>query len=202
MDATAELWRTTDKQRFFIVPHGATLRPGSLQLHDESGVVHSVDGVDVEMFEISEAQAHAWTKDRLGATLTELRQGIDEKLSEWRARLREETITPVAPDTSLTPNALPALAAMLRALPRIVVDGVSGEADRVAAARAALAELQRKLAAGGIDVDERFTNFADRLAGLRRDAAERADTSSAPSDQSAEERSSDASATSDPGSSR
>jgi hypothetical protein len=51
----------------------------------------------------------------------------------------------------------------------VIGQSISGDEQRVEAAREKLAELQRRLAESGIDLDERFTGFADRLADLRKE---------------------------------
>ena len=108
--------------------------------------------------------------EQLGSALTDLRTSLDDTLAGWRARLDASLNEPVAPDTTVTPNAVPALLDFLRALPGIVGQSISGDDARLASAREKLTDLQRQLAATGIELDERFTGYADRLAGLRRDA--------------------------------
>ena len=57
---------------------------------------------------------------------------------------------------------------LLTALPRVVGQGLSADETRVAAARETMAELQRRLHAAGVEVDDRLQQFPERLAGLRK----------------------------------
>jgi hypothetical protein len=142
--------------------------------------------------------------DALGAALTDLRSALDRTLAEMRIRLDEERRTPVTPDTTVTPNAAPALLEFLRALPGIVGGSISGDEERIARARASLARIQNQLGDGGIELDDRFTGFADRLAGLRREFEERKASAQPPDadHQGGDDPSRDTSTSSEPGSSR
>lgn len=196
------LWRSADDGRFFIVPEVAALRLGPMAVHDGAGQVRLVEAHDLEPYEVSEDQAHRWTRDQLGRTLDELRASLNDTIANARARLDEERHTPVAPDTTLTPNAVPALLDLLRSLPRIVGQSISGDEERVAAARSSLTVLQQRLAEGGVALDERFTGFADRLAGLREEMESRRAPPPAPNAdaQPADDSSRDTSANPEPGS--
>jgi hypothetical protein len=119
--------------------------------------------------EITEAQARRWAKDELGKTLEELKLGLDEKLAELRQKLEEFNKRPVDPKSKLTPDVGPALLALLKELPGILGKSLSGDAERVGAARGTMEELRRRLEEAGIDLGERFTGFPDRLAELRRE---------------------------------
>jgi hypothetical protein len=107
-------------------------------------------------------------REQLEARLTELRASLDETLAGWRAKIDASRNEPVAPDTTVTPNAVPALLDFLRALPGIVGQSISGDDARLASARQSLSNLQQQLASSGVQLDERFTGYADRLADLRR----------------------------------
>jgi len=140
-------------------------------------------------------------REQLEAGLTALRASLEETLAGWRAKLDAARNEPVAPDSTVTPNAVPALLDFLRALPGIVGQSISGDDARVANARQSLADLQQKLASTGIELDDRFTGYADRLAGLRRDAESRRDAAppQSPADHPRDDEPSDPD---DPGSSR
>ena len=173
--AEAAIWTDLETGSYYLVPAAVELRPGTRRLRDAAGDIRTVELSDLAPFEITEDQAVRWTRANLPDALTELRASLDQTLAEARARLEAERNTPVAPDTTVTPNAVPALFDFLRALPGIVGGGISGDASRVAAARERLADIRRDLAAGGIELDERFTGFADRLAALREDFRARRD---------------------------
>jgi hypothetical protein len=93
---------------------------------------------------------------------------------EARQRLDERNHEPLAVHTDITPDAGDALWELLRRMPGVVGNGLSGDDDRVALARKTLARLGARLRDAGIDVDQRFTGFADRLAGLRDEFLDRA----------------------------
>ena len=137
-----------------------------------------VDLNSLKNYEIPETQAREWAKEQLGEALGEIRDSIDGKLSEWRERLAEFNQTPVTEDTTLTPNAAPALLSLFNQLPGIIADSLSGEGQRLGEARDAMTGLQQKLKASGIDLDDRFTNFPDRLAGLRKQPDQEGETPS------------------------
>ena len=140
-------------------------------------------------------------REQLEAGLTALRASLDETLAGWRAKLDAARNEPVAPDSTVTPNAVPALLDFLRALPGIVGQSISGDDARVANARQSLADLQQKLASTGIELDDRFTGYADRLAGLRRDAESKRGASP-PQSAADHARDEDSADPGDPGSSR
>ena len=99
-------------------------------------------------------------------------------MSEWRERLDEFNQTPVTEDTTETPNAAPALLSLFKQLPGIIADSLSGEGQRLGEAHDAMAGLQQKFKASGIDLDDRFTDFPDRLAGLRKQPDDERETPS------------------------
>jgi hypothetical protein len=140
-----------------------------LQITTLRGSTRWVDDKKGSVFEIPESQAREWAKERLGEALGEIRGSIDEKLAEWRGKLEEFSRTPVAENASLTPNAAPALLSLLKRLPGILGGSLSGDGQRLDAAREAMAGLQRRLKDAGIDLDERFSSFPDRLARLREE---------------------------------
>lgn len=175
MDALS-LLTTDDRSRWFLVPDAANAPSGVLEVRDLLGVTRRLDASWLAPYEISEDQAVRWTRANLPSALTELRTSLDETLADWRARIDAARNEPVAADSTVTPNAVPALLALLRALPGIVGGSISGDDARLDSARQSLAELQQKLASSGIELDDRFTGYADRLAALRRDTGARRDT--------------------------
>jgi hypothetical protein len=188
----AQLWQEEvgGATRYYLIPDAAELAEGACEIRNRTGSVRVVSREAIVPFEVSEPQAIQWAKHHVGPALDKLRSTLDDTLAEWRARLDQSRSTPVSPDTTVTPNAIPALLDLLRSLPRIVGQSISGDEVRLDTARQSLAGLQQQLASGGIELDERFTGFADRLAELRRhaeaqgsDAAPRASTSSQDADE-------------------
>src|SRR5690349_17318675 len=103
----AALWETAESKRFFLVPAGIPIPPGSLELRDRLGRTMQVDPAAMQPFEISEEHAVRWAKEHLGAALDELKQSLHASLATARARIENERRTPVAPDATVTPNAVP-----------------------------------------------------------------------------------------------
>ncbi|HMZ55131.1 MAG TPA: hypothetical protein PKL10_15520 [Nitrospira sp.] len=87
-----------------------------------------------------------------------MRQGIDGKLAEWREQLDEWNHYP-----GTTPVDL------LELFPTVLGNSLSGEEAHVTSVMDTMANLQQQLKDAGIDLDDRFTTFPDRLAGLQRD---------------------------------
>ena len=173
---TFTIWMTLDRSRYFLLSDDRTLEPGNLVIKSLDGKTASVSPDWLAPFEITEEQARRIAKDQLGGALGELRGSIDEKLADWRRQLDEFNRTPVTEDTTITPNAASALFDLLKKLPGVLGNSLSGDEHRVGEAKDTMADLQRELKEAGIDLDERFTNFPDRLADLRKDVEqERAD---------------------------
>lgn len=126
----------------------------------------SVDSQSVERDPAEDEVIH-WAHEELGETLDELKLGIDEVLTEARRRLDERNHQPVGERSGVTPDAGGALLALLGKLPGVIGNSLSGDAERIAAARATLIGLDGRLRTGGIELGEELTSFADRLAGLR-----------------------------------
>ncbi|MCM1565346.1 MAG: hypothetical protein NC238_05255 [Dehalobacter sp.] len=164
-----ELWMTEDRSRFFLIPRDNELNSGPMRIIGLQGFARHVAPADVISFEITEEQARRIAKDQLSQALGEFRQGIDEKLADLRRALEEKDRTPVAEGSTVTPNAVPALFDFLKKLPGVIGNSLSGEDNRVAAARGAMADLQRQLKDAGIDVGDGLVRFSDRLADLQRD---------------------------------
>jgi len=177
------LWHSIDRTRWFLLPSDMAFPEGAFKLQNLIGKEALIDANSLTPFEVTEHQARRIAKDQLGETLDELKQGTDEKLAELRRQLDEKDRTPVREDTTVTPNAEPALLDLLKKLPGVIGNSLSGEENRVHAARTAMSDLQRRLKDAGIDLDDRLTSFPDRLADLRKDAeAQRAATNEPPSD--------------------
>ena len=159
---------TPDRRRYFLVPDGTELTPGDLVVTTQVGQERSVQPEEVEPFEVTGDQARAWAKVELANTLDELKTNIDTGLAKLRAQLEAKDQTPIDASSPVTPNAVSAIVDLLTALPRVVGQGLSADETRVAAARETMAELQRRLHAAGVEVDDRLQQFPERLAGLRK----------------------------------
>jgi hypothetical protein len=90
--ATA-LWTTHDRTRHFLIPDGNRVEAGDLTLRTSTGREQAVDEASVAQYEVSEAEAQAWAKEQLSATLGEMRGrvlGFADELKARTAKLREE----------------------------------------------------------------------------------------------------------------
>jgi hypothetical protein len=168
----AELWITLDRSQFFLVPGGRDLLLGPLVLANLKGARRFVAPDEARPYEITEDQARRWARDELGKTLDELKQGIDEKLTDLRQHLEDFNNHPVGTRGTVTPNAASALFNLIKQFPHILRQSLSGDDNRVHRAREEMADLRRQLTASGIEIDERFSNFPARLADLRRNSWE------------------------------
>jgi len=168
MTLSEQLWRTEDHARWFIIPDVDRPRPGTLALRALSGEEVGVDPDWARRYEVAEAEGRAFAKEEFGYTLDEVKRRVDAKLAAMREDIDAAKHAPVAPDSPITPNAVPALVALVAKLPRVIVDSLSGEPARVEKAGGELAALKQRLVAAGIDIDDRLTQFPDRLAALRR----------------------------------
>ena len=168
MTLSEQLWRTEDHARWFIIPDVDRPRPGTLALRALSGEEVGVDPDWARRYEVAEAEGRAFAKEEFGYTLDEVKRRVDAKLAAMREDIDAARRAPVAPDSPITPNAVPALVALVAKLPRVIVDSLSGEPARVEKAGGELAALKQRLVAAGIDIDDRLTQFPDRLAALRR----------------------------------
>lgn len=165
---SAELWLTGDKGRFFLIPTKRELSPGSLPISTLDGTVRRVVPGELAPYEVTEHQARSWASGRLGQTLDELKAGLDQKLADLRRQLEEKDRTPVTEESTVTPNAATAVFDLLKKLPGVIGNSLSGDEKRVESAKTTMADLQRELKEAGIDLDQRFTDFPDRLAELRK----------------------------------
>lgn len=171
MTLDEQLWRTADRGRHFIIPDAGSPPPGSLAITSLAGDEARVDGHWARRFEVTEDEAHTWAAQEFGIALAEARRRIDGKLGRMRASIDAARHTPVGPVTAMTPDAVPALVSLVRALPRAILDGLSGDPARVTKANGALGGIEQRLNAAGIAVDRRLSEFPNRLAGLRAETA-------------------------------
>lgn len=169
-DNGMELWSSADRVRWFLIPDNIEPTTGSVRIQGLSGKSVEVDQLWLKAFEISEDQARKWAKEQFGQALGEIRGAVDEKLADWRGWLDNFNQTPVTEDMTVTPNAPSVLLDLLKQFPGVLGKSLSGDEPRVGEARNAMVELQRQLKEAGIDLDDRFTNFPDRLDDLRRNA--------------------------------
>lgn len=163
------LWTTADRSRWFLVSEGKPLPAGTTLIHKLCGGQALVDPAWLVPFEVTEDQARRIAKHQLGQTLEQLKDGIDETLAGLRRQLAESNRTPVNAHTTVTPDAAPALLHLLKKLPGVIANSLAQDGARVQSAQATMADLQRQLKEAGIDLDQRFTDFPQRLAALRAD---------------------------------
>lgn len=182
----AAIWTTRAPRRYYLLSETHPPGPGDVQLRRLDGATTTAAAAELAPFEISEAQAHRIARAQLGETLDELNAGLKERLGRLRANLTWQQHAPVAPDSPLTPDAAPALLALLKALPGVMIGSLARDGDQLEHAREKMALLQRRLGEAGIDLDERFGSFPDRLARLRepqREAQRDAQPAAAKSDE-------------------
>jgi hypothetical protein len=165
------LWRSVEDGRHFIVPEEASLPAGRYGVCSTDGAETRASASWLARYEVTEAEAHAWAKQEFGIALGELRRRIDARLGRARAALDAAKRAPASADTDMTPDALPALLSLAKALPRAIFDGLSGDPARVVKANGALAEVEARLNRAGIAIDHRLSDFPYRLAGLRAETA-------------------------------
>lgn len=163
------LWSNVDRSRWFLIPDNFSPGNGSMPILTLLGDTAMVDLDSVAIYEITEDQARYWAKEQLDQSLDGIRGAIDGKLADWRRQLDEFNRTPVNEDTSITPNAASKLLDLLKQLPGVLGTSLSGDESGVGEARDTMADLQQRLKESGLDLDERFTNFPERLADLRRE---------------------------------
>jgi len=165
---TSALWNTEDRSRWFLVPGDLPLAAGTLSIRSLTGDVGQADAEWLTPFEITEEQARRWAKDQLRQSLGELKGNIDDTLADLRQRLQDFKTRHVTDATTITPNAGGALFELLSALPGVIAQSLSTDEARVDTARKTMKDLQQRLKDSGIDLDDRFTRFPDRLADLRK----------------------------------
>jgi hypothetical protein len=111
----------------------------------------------------------ALARAELGEALVELKAGLDEVLAAARQRLDEKQDEPVATGTDLTPDVAGALWELVRRMPGVIGNSLSGDEHRVQAARETLDRLDGRLRGAGVELDDHLTGYADRLSSLRDD---------------------------------
>lgn len=174
MTGARELWCTKDRRRWFLIPPGEVRIEGNLAIRAATdGTTDLVDRGWAARFETSEEEGREWAKAELGATLGELRRSVDAGLAGMRRRLDEAKRRPVAEGSPIAPDAAPAIVQLLKSLPRVVLNSLSGDPARVEEARGAGAALEGRLRDAGLDLGGGLSRFPDRLAGLRRDFEKR-----------------------------
>lgn len=169
VNSCTKLWSTATSERYFLVPADFLFLPGELVITNLIGESAAVDFNNIVPFEITEEQARQWARDQLGQALGEVRNAVDEKFAEWRKKLDAFNQTPHGKDPLVTPDAALGLLYLLKQLPGVVGKGLSGDEQRVDAARNTMAGLQQRLKDSGINLGDEFGNFPDRLAALRRE---------------------------------
>jgi hypothetical protein len=162
-----QLWRTSDRARHFIIPDATERRDGDLMLESLFGEEAGVDPGWACRFEVTPDEAHAWAKQEFGIALGEIRRRIDARLGRMRTSLDAAKRTPARPEHDVALDALPALLSLAKALPRAILDGLSGDPARVTNAHDALDGIEQRLNHAGIAVGDRLSAFPDRFARLR-----------------------------------
>jgi hypothetical protein len=163
-----QLWKLDGGGAFFLLPDDVTLAESTTTIVDLQGNRRRASMTDLRPYELTEEQARAWAKAELSNTLDELKTNIDAGIAKFRQQLADRDQTPVSPSSPITPDATSAILDFVKALPRVVAQGISGDEARVAAARETMADLQQRLKASGVDVDDRLRQFPERLADIRR----------------------------------
>lgn len=163
------IWHDTGRMHYYLIPENQALPPGDFPIASLTGARQHVAPAALLPFEVTEVQARRWARDQLGRTLDELKLGIDDRMAAFGARLDELKRTAVADDPPLSATAPLALLDLLKQLPSVVAASLSNDPDRLASSRSAMLALQRRLQEAGIELDERFGGFPDRLAELRKD---------------------------------
>jgi hypothetical protein len=168
-----DLWRSADATRWFLFAEGEALPPGDLPIAAFDGREASVDPRWATLHEVGEAEGREWAREALGYALGELRQRIDARLARARAELDEARHAPIDGAGGATADAVPAMVALARSLPRTLVDSLSADPARVAGAAAAMAALGERLNRAGIGIDRRLADFPYQLSALRSEFAAR-----------------------------
>jgi hypothetical protein len=103
-----KLWRTTDRSHHFLIPGSVRPPAGTLTIRSLTGEELTADESWLRRFEVSEQEARKWAKNELGEALGEMKSEIDAGLADARAALEALRHAPVAEDTDITPDAVPA----------------------------------------------------------------------------------------------
>jgi hypothetical protein len=164
----SSIWTAPDRSRWFLIPDDLTPVTGDLEIRNLVGEPRHGDPDWLTPYEITEAQARLLARDQLAHTLDELKTNIDGGLAKFRAQLEAKDQKPIDSSSPITPNAASVILDFLKALPRVVGQGISGDDTRVAAARETMVTLQERLKESGVDVDDRLQQFPGCLAELRK----------------------------------
>lgn len=146
-----------------MIPEDQEVAFGDLVIESGIGKKRSAAPEAVASFEVNQDEALRWAKEELGESLDELKQGIDEKLADWRRRLDEFNRRPITQKSTVTPEAASVFFDFLKQLPGIFRESVSGDEERVDSARKATADLASRFKESGLEVDDRLECFPDRL---------------------------------------
>ena len=114
-----------------------------------------------------EREVLAEAREELDHAVDEWRTGLDEVLVSARQRLDAMDHEPMCEYADVTPDVCGELWELARRMPGVIGNSLSGDAERVTNARDTLTRLAGGLRDAGVDLDDRFGGFADRLAGLR-----------------------------------
>ena len=167
---TSQFWISTSpdsEPEFYLLPCELEYPTGSFAIGSVSGETAFVDSEWVKSFAISRPQAVKWARRELGQALVELKTVIYKNLLEIQGGLSRAYDPPA--DRARMRDALPIVGNLIKSLPSIIGHSLSSDVDRIATARATMAQSRAQLSGAGIDVDRRFTDFPDRLAKLRED---------------------------------
>ena len=175
-----DLWRSADGARWFLFAEGEALPAGELAIAAFDGREATVEARWAALHEVGEAEGRDWAREALGDVLGELRQRIDARLAAARAQLDEARQAPIDQAGGATLDAVPTMVALARGLPRTLLDSLSADPERVAAAAAAMTAAGKRLNRAGIKVDRRLADFPYRLAALRAEFAARRDKDGSP----------------------
>jgi hypothetical protein len=168
--ASHELWFTPDHARFFLLPEAWEPVVGSFRIECVEHRCAAVDEPCLAPFELPEEQARRWMLVVLGQSLANIRHSIDGELEEWRERIAAyKKVTPAAANTRLRSSAAPAVLDLLKQVPGVIGNSLSGDTERIASAQNSMRLLRHRLVDAGIELDERFSSFPSRLAQLRAD---------------------------------
>ena len=137
------VWTDPDRTRYFLLPDSLSLACGPFAIRAPLGKKQSVDPSSLLPYELSEQQAKVWVASEITGLLEAIPQGpIDAG-----------------------PKIL-AAAHMVRVLPGLIRDSTKN----LLRARRTGQELDRLLAAAGIETHSAFSDLPDRIAALSKDA--------------------------------
>ena len=142
---TKSLWSTPDRTRYFLIPDDRELPPGDFLLVTLTGKRREVDpAAAAAEFEVSRAEAKAWTESELKEVLGDVREKIQGALDGVRRKWEEKAAAPESQEVRR--SAAETLEGLAAALER--AGSAAGEKLRAAAG-----ELRRE--EGGGDDDDR-----------------------------------------------